>query len=290
MKKGKYIVLFVLCVVVYFIYGAINNNPKKSFEQLQKGNITKMNNNVVLFVKKSSAELTSEMIEIFGEVDQGAVLVTAPIASTVKSIKKEGVKLNKGVSVIKFINGVTISMPFKGTVTNTFVKNGQNVNLGSDLFVVSPSLLNKTKIKVKLPIIYSDKIRRNMKVKVLYNSMEVLGVVNYVSTFSEKESGFVQAVVNTKRVDIPHNAIVRVMIEVSQRYAHFVPKMALMLKDNVVNVKVIDENGIVKVKSVEIIAENTDGVFVANLNRQETIVVKNPFYAVEGEKYQLTII
>ena len=76
--------------------------------------------------------------------------------------------------------------------------------------------------------------------------MEVLGVVNYVSTFSEKESGFVQAVVNTKRVDIPHNAIVRVMIEVSQRYAHFVPKMALMLKDNVVNVKVIDENGIVK--------------------------------------------
>ncbi len=291
--KNKYALatLFVIiCGAVYFTIGTKTHDAEKEFADFKQQNIAKTGNNITLLVQNSKAELTPKIIQVFGEVDQGAVLVTSPLSSTIQSVQNEGIKLNKGSSVVKFVNGVTIPMPFNGTVLNTFIKDGENINAGRDLFIALPSVHQKTEVNLDLPIAYVNEITKNMNVKILHNSHEFFGKVDHISRFSSKQSGFVEVVVALKAIETPHNAIVKALIEISNHYTHFVPKTALILKDGQTAVKVLDSKNLVHTKVIEIISENTKGFFISGLEQEERIIIRNPFYATDGKQYNFTII
>jgi len=291
--KNKYALgtlVVIICGILYFTIGTTTHDAEKEFADFKQKNIAKIGNNITLLVQNSKAELTPKIIQVFGEVDQGAVLVTSPISSAVQSVQNEGVKLNKGNSVVRFVNGVTIPIPFNGTVLNIFVKDGENINAGSNLFIALPSVHQKTEVNLDLPIAYVNEITKNMNVKILYNSREFSGKVDHISRFSSKQSGFVKVVVVLKTVETPHNAVVKALIEISKHYTHFVPKTALILKDGQTAVKVLDAKNLVQTKTVEVISENSKGFYISGLEKEERIIIRNPFYATDGKKYNFTII
>ncbi len=293
MAGKKY--LIISCVIVaigaiYFTFGTKNHDPKKDFEAQKKSSSVKTGENITLLVQNSTSTETPKVVEIFGEVDQNAITVTAAMPSVVKLIKNEGVKLKQGTPVVQFINDVFIPIPFDGKISNTFVKSGENVTVGQALFIAIPTSAKSTKVIIEMPIAYLPSIEQGMNVKVSHNERIFSGKIEYISQYSTQESGWTKVVVEMPRTEIAHNTIVKVFIELSTHYAHFVPKTAVFLQNSETFVKILNINNLVEGIKVEIIQETADGFYISGLEDSVRIIIKNPSYASEGKQYKFTIV
>lgn len=277
-------------IAVFFFIGTLLHNPQKEFAEEQSSNIAKTGQDIVLEVADVMPEEVAKTIDIFGEVDQEAVIINAAMASTVATVRENGVQLKRGGPVISLINGVSIPMPFDGTVSEVFVERGQNVSMGEKLFVAVPSNSKKTKVKLDLPIANTSLVRQGMPVTVLHNDEKFTGTVSGISTYSNKESGSVKVTVNMEKNTIPHNTVVQVMIEISKHKGYFVPKTAVILDADVSSVKIINPNNLVETIPVEVIKENDEGFYIVSpaLSENAKIISVNPSYAVDGKQYEIS--
>lgn len=293
-NKKKYIIIsFIIAglMAAFFFMGTILHNPGKDFEEKQSGNIAQTGQDITLAVIDVRPEEVMKTIDIFGEIDQEAVVINAAMASTVATMRENGVKLKRGAAVINLINGVSVPMPFDGTVSEIFIERGQNVNIGEKLFVAVPSSSKKTKIKLDLPIASTTLVRQGMDVIILHNNEKFTGVVSSVGVYSDKESGSVNVTAIMEKNMIPHNTVVQVMIEIAKYTGYFVPKTAVILVEGIPSVKVVDANNIVETIAVETIKENDEGFYIISsvLSGNAKIVSINPSYAATGKKYNVSI-
>lgn len=289
MAGKKYIIFTVVLIIlgtVYFIYGTKKYDGKKDFEQTKNSNIVKTNEDLTFLIKKSKAQKHSKTIEMFGNVDQDATTVYAPMPSVVQSVVKEGTVLTKNSSVLTFVNGVSKPMPFNGIVLDMFVKKGDDIKAGDKLFIAIPSDKRDTKINIDVPIAYASHVFENEPVIIIYNDEKYSGKISYVGMSSN--NGIIKAVAKADSSSIPHNAVVKVNVEVANYETHFVPKTAVIIFENKTSIKVIKDDNSVQEKIVEIIDENQDGFYISNLNDEERIILRNPYYATNGKKYNYT--
>lgn len=297
MAGKKYLIISGIIITIgaiYFSIGTRKSDPAKDFNTQKQLAIVKTGENITLLVKNSVSQETPKVVELFGEIDQNAITVTASMPSVVKSIKNEGVNLKKGTPVVQFINDVFIPIPFDGKISNTFVKAGQNVSIGDPLFIAIPTSIKTTNINLEMPIAYLPLISKGMKVSISHNEKKFFGNIEYISQYSKQESGWTKVVVSTPRNEIAHNAVVKVNIELSTHFTHFVPKTAIFLQSNGVNgqtfVKVINEQNLVESRQVEVIQETQEGFYIGGLEDSIRIITKNPSYASEGRAYEFTIV
>lgn len=285
-KKYTIIILFALLVALYFVFGTAKYNPEKEISNIKQHNIAKTGENLTLVVKDSKVENTQKTIDVFGEVDQNAILVKSSMASTITSVQNEGIYLHKGQPVVNLLNGVTIPMPVDGTLLNIFVNKGENISTGTDLFIAMPTTNQKTKINLELPIAYTNIVKRNMPVSILYENQKYFGNIQYISRYSSQNSGSVQVTVEGKYMNIPHNAVVKCSIMISEHKAHAVPKSAIFLFNEKTSVKIIESDGLVKTINVDVVSEKEDKFYLGGLPENIKIVIRNPLYAKDGEKYE----
>ena len=215
MAGKKYLIISGIIIAVgtiYFTIGTKKSNPAKDFNTQKQLSVVKTGENITLLVKNSVSQETPKVVELFGEIDQNAITVTASMPSVVKSIKNEGVNLKKGTPVVQFINDVFIPIPFDGKISNTFLKSGQNVNVGEALFIAIPTGNKSTNVNLEMPIAYLPSISKGMKVGISHNEKTFIGNIEYISQYSKQESGWTKVVVSTPRNEIAHNAIVKVNI------------------------------------------------------------------------------
>ena len=293
MAGKKYLIISGIIIAVgaiYFTIGTKKSNPQEDFKTQKQLSVVKTGENIVLLVKDSTSQETPKIIELFGEIDQNAITVTASMPSIVKSIKNEGVNLKKGSPVVKFINDVFIPIPFDGKISNTFVKSGQNVNMGEALFIAIPTNSKSTSVNLEMPIAYLPSISKGMKVSVSYNEKTFIGNIEYISQYSKQESGWTKVVVSMPRNEIAHNAVVKVSIELSTHFAHFIPKTAIFLQNAETFVKTLNDGNAVESRKIEVIQETQDGFYIAGLEDSIRIITKNPSYASDGKTYEFTII
>lgn len=292
MAAKKYIIVssaIILLGATYFFIGTKNHNPKQEFANKKQNSLIKTGDNLSLILKNSVSQETPKVVEIFGEIDQNAITVTASMPSVVKSIQSEGSNLKKNQPVVRFINDLTVPMPFNGKIANTFVKNGETISTGQQLFVAIPTS-KFSKINIEMPIAYISSLEKGMSVEIEYNSNKYTGRILHISPYSKQESGWTKVVVEMPYANIPHNAIAKVVIELSRHFAHFIPKTAIFLQDGLTFVKILNDSNKVTSSKVEIIQETQDGFYVAGLEDSARIVVKNPAYAINDMEYQFTFI
>ena len=293
MAGKKYLIISGIIITVgaiYFSIGTKRNNPSKDFNTQKQLSVVKTGENITLLVKNSVSQETPKVVELFGEIDQNAITVTASMPSVVKSIKNEGSTLKKGTPVIQFINDVFIPIPFNGKISNTFVKSGQNVNTGEALFIAIPTENKSTNINLEMPIAYLPSISKGMKVSISHNNKTFFGNITYISQYSKQESGWAKVVVSTPHNEIPHNTITKVNIELSTHFTHFIPKTAIFLQNGETFAKVINDYELVESKKIEVIQETQEGFYIAGLADSIRIITKNPSYASDGKTYKLTIV
>lgn len=293
MAGKKYLIISGIIIAVgaiYFTIGTKKSNPQEDFNAQKQLSVVKTGENITLLVKDSTSQETPKIIELFGEIDQNAITVTASMPSIVKSIKNEGSNLKKGSPVVKFINDVFIPIPFDGKISNTFVKSGQNVNMGEALFIAIPTNSKSTNVNLEMPIAYLPSISKGMKVSISHEDKIFNGNIEYISQYSKQESGWTKVVVSTPRNEITHNAVVKVSIELSTHFAHFVPKTAIFLQNGETFVKTLNDGNAVESNRVEIIQETQDGFYIGGLYDSIRIITKNPSYASDGKTYEFTII
>ncbi|MFT4967433.1 MAG: biotin carboxyl carrier protein [Candidatus Deianiraeaceae bacterium] len=285
---NKYIILTALIIFivgVYFAFGTTTHSPEKDFQQEQASNIISNTQKIKLRVKNSTANLHPETIQVFGKIDQNAITVRSSISSTIKYIKQEGRKLKKGTSVVTFINGVSLPMPFKGTLLNTFAKEGENINSGDKLFIALPSKSHSINIDLDIPIIYTSRIKNGMEVQIDFQSKSYKGEIIFMSKSINEAVGIVKATATMPYKSLPHNTTVKTKIVLQQHLSHYIPKTALILQSNHPSVKIITNN-VVEEKAISIIDENTNGFYITGLNDKEIIITRNPAYAKNGNSYE----
>jgi len=289
----KYLIISGIIITVgsvYFSIGTKKSDPAKDFNTQKQLSVVKTGENINLLVKNSVSQETPKVVELFGEIDQNAITVTASMPSVVKSIKNEGVYIKKGTPVVQFINDVFIPIPFDGKISNTFVKAGQNVSIGDPLFIAIPTSIKTTNVNLEMPIAYLPSISKGMKVAISHNEKNFFGNIEYISQYSKQESGWAKVVVSMPRNEIAHNAVVKVNIELSTHFAHFIPKTAIFLQNAETFVKIINDENLVESKKVDVIKETQEGFYIAGLEDSIRIITKNPSYASDGKTYEFTIV
>jgi biotin carboxyl carrier protein len=289
----KYLIISGIIVsigAIYFSIGTKNHDAQKDFNTQKQASVIKTGEKITLLVKNSASQETPKVVELFGEIDQHAITVTASMPSIVKSIRNEGDRLEKNQPVVRFINDVTTPIPFDGKISNTFVKSGQNVNVGEPLFIAIPTKGNTTDINIEMPIAYIPSISKGMNVQISHNEKTFHGTIQYISQYSQQESGWTKVVVTAPRNELAHNTVVKVNIELSTHFTHFVPKTAIFLKDGKTFVKILNDQSLVESIAAEVIQETQDGFFIAGLPNSARIIIKNPSYASDGKTYQFTLI
>ncbi len=293
MAGKKYLIISGIIITVgaiYFSIGTKKSDPAKDFNTQKQLSVVKTGENITLLVKNSVSQETPKVVELFGEIDQSAITVTASMSSVVKSIKNEGVNIKKGTPVVQFINDVFIPIPFDGKISNTSVKAGQNVSIGDPLFIAIPTGNKTTNINLEMPIAYLPSISKGMKVGISHNEKTFFGNIEYISQYSKQESGWAKVVVSMPRNEIAHNAVAKVSIELSTHFAHFIPKTAIFLQNAETFVKIINDENLVESKKVDVIQETQEGFYIAGLEDSIRIITKNPSYASDGKTYELTIV
>ncbi len=293
MAGKKYLIISGVIVAIgaiYFSIGTKNYDAQKDFEAQKQSAVIKTGEKITLLVKNSTSQEMPKVVELFGEIDQHAITVTASMPSIVKSIRNEGDRLQKNQPVVRFINDVTTPIPFDGKISNTFVKSGQNVNIGDPLFIAIPISAKTTDVNIEMPIAYIPSISKGMNVQVSHENETFLGTIQYISQYSKQESGWAKVTVSTPRNSLAHNTVVKVNIELSTHFTHFVPKTAIFLKDGKTFVKILSDQNLVESTSVEVIQETQDGFFIAGLPDSSRIITNNPSYANDGKTYEFTLI
>lgn len=286
-KKNIVLTLAIFAVfALYFTVKTLNYDADADFQRLKSLQKALTSQKMAFMVRNSTAQNKAKRVSLFGKIDHNAITLTSSISSVVKSVAKEGVQLKKGDSVISFINGVSRPMPFNGMLLDTFIKKGDDVKIGDKLFIAIPKKIKNMSVNLEVPVSYSGQIKHGSPAIIQYKNKEIKGNIIYISNSSEDNLGVLKAVASTPFQPIPHNTVVKVFIETSQHKVHFVPKTALIIKENKVLVKIVKEDGTVDEAEVEIIEENSQGFFIDGLENKAKIIIRTPFYTKKGKKYQ----
>ena len=76
----------LLVGAIFFGIGTKRHNPKKEFEEQKQQSIVKTGQSLNVLVVESTSNSVPKVLELFGEIDQGAITITANFSSVIKSI------------------------------------------------------------------------------------------------------------------------------------------------------------------------------------------------------------
>ena len=176
------------------------------------------------------------------------------------------------------LNNTRIVAPFAGKVETRTVEMGDLLNVGS----VCASVLDDSPMLL-VGLVPEQEIGRietgALVVGRLLNGQTVAGEVSYLASAADpiSRSYRIEVEVDPKQEPIREGITTEILVDASEVQAHRIPSSALTLDDNgVVGVKLIDRNGVVAFRNINIVGDDTNqlnpGIWVTGLSGTITLV------------------
>lgn len=179
----------------------------------------------------------------------------------------------------------TFRAPFDGTIDSGHVELGDYVQVGD----IAATVVDLDPILVVGNVSERQvgQVENGMPGTVrLIDGSERTGIVRFVAPVAESSTRTYRVeleVPNTDRA-IRDGITAEIEIPVSETVAHFVTPSALTLNDDgVVGVKIVDAGNRVRFMPVEIIADETDGIWIGGLPQTIRLIVVGQEFVIDGE-------
>ncbi|MBV1910049.1 MAG: efflux RND transporter periplasmic adaptor subunit [Kangiellaceae bacterium] len=186
-----------------------------------------------------------------------------------------------------------IRAPFDGILNERFVEIGDLLSVGTEV----GQLLDVTPVIVRgnIPeLSVADVSLGQFGTAELITKQTVQGKVRYLSAASDDsthtfkvELALENLIVDNKEQIIPVGVSATIKLQTALIFAHKLSPAALSLsKNGGLGVKVIDENNIVRFKTVEIVRSEKDGVWLSGLAQQESIITVGQGFVDDGDEVE----
>jgi multidrug efflux system membrane fusion protein len=179
----------------------------------------------------------------------------------------------------------TFRAPFNGIIAAGHLEKGDYVKIGD----VAATIVDLDPILIvgNISERYVNKIAEGMRGTIkLIDGTEHTGSVRYVSSLADPATRTYRIELTVPNLDlaIRGGLTAEIIIPVSATMAHLVTPSALTLNDNgVVGVKTVEPDNTVKFRTVEIIANNIDGVWLGGLPNKIQLITVGQEFVIDGE-------
>ncbi|HYE01552.1 MAG TPA: efflux RND transporter periplasmic adaptor subunit [Alphaproteobacteria bacterium] len=168
-----------------------------------------------------------------------------------------------------------VKAPFDGVMAERSVELGDYVNVGGKLGTIVDLDPLKVVGQVSERAVGSVELGQIGKVR-LIDGREVEGAVSYISPTANEQTRTFAVEVEVPNADnrIVEGLTAELRLPVGQMMAHRISPAVLSLADDgTVGVKLVNEQNIVEFRPVEVVGQAPDGVWLAGLPAEATIVV-----------------
>jgi multidrug efflux system membrane fusion protein len=254
----------------------------------------------------STAELIDDSLE-FSSTTQSyrRIQVKSEIMGKVKNVlTKAGTKINSGTQVLEMedflsnkelfdlkllseseFNKVALFAPFDGILLDGHKIEGELIMPGETAY----EIIDLSKLKIFGYINENEilNISNQNEVTISILNQEVNGVIEYISPVSDPDTKTFEIVVeiDNKNLKFKDGLSSLIKIKKGDVLAHKISPSILALGDSgELGVKVIDENGLVKFKEIDILEDTSSYMVVTGLSEKEKIIIVGQQYVSNGEK------
>ncbi|MGN0930001.1 MAG: efflux RND transporter periplasmic adaptor subunit [Alphaproteobacteria bacterium] len=288
------------------IYGHTEANEKVNLKVRTSGIVKTINKKKGQYVKKGDAILTITMEDRMAklraaqaakdkaeiEYNTAKTLLEQDLISRVDFVASEAGYKNARASldqIILDIEYTVLRAPFDGVVNELTVEEGSYVKASDDVGIFLN--LNPIKIKAEIPEKYISRVRKGVVANALLSSKQSIeAMLVYVGsiantstrTFSieleanNKDDRIAEGL--TAEILFPLDTISAIKLSVSS---------CLTFGDNgEVGVKTIDDENIVHFYPVEIVKEESDGLWVSGLPENANVIIAGAEFVKVGEKVE----
>jgi len=279
------------------------------FQLNSAGHTTENNTEENLFrveVIDSTAELIDDSIEFSSTTEaHRRIKVKSEIIGKVKNVlSKAGSRITFGSQVIEMedflsnkelydlkllseseFNKVALFAPFDGILLDGHKIEGELIMPGETAY----EIIDLSKIKIFGYINENEilDISNQNEVSVSILDQNVTGVIDYISPISDPDTKTFEIVVKIENENLKFKDGLSSLITIKKGevLAHKISPSILTLGDSgELGVKVIDENGLVKYKAIEILQDTSSYMIVTGLSQKEKIIIVGQQYVSNGEK------
>ncbi len=219
-------------------------------------------------------------------------------------LTKAGTKINSGTQVLEMedflsnkelfdlkllseseFNKVALFAPFDGILLDGHKIEGELIMPGETAY----EIIDLSKLKIFGYINENEilNISNQNEVTISILNQEVNGVIEYISPVSDPDTKTFEIVVeiDNKNLKFKDGLSSLITIKKGDVLAHKISPSILALGDSgELGVKVIDENGLVKFKEIDILEDTSSYMIVTGLSEKEKIIIVGQQYVSNGEK------
>lgn len=189
----------------------------------------------------------------------------------------------------------TITAPYDGIVEEILVEEGDLVGRGMTKLTVlrfvdmDPLLITGQISENELRHVQKD----DPATVRLITGQKLEGTVRYVARVADEESRTFKVEVEVRNEDgkIPAGVSAELSLAAETRDAYQVSSSVLGLDDaGNVGVKIVDEEGVIHFRTVQVISQSEQGVWIAGLPPQVNLVVAGSAFVAEGQKVDMEAV
>ncbi len=194
------------------------------------------------------------------------------------------------------IDNLIIKAPFDGIIDEIKVKLGNYLPTIKASFNLVDALIAKfysdkrVKVNFSVPLMYFNDVKSSKNIEffdVMTDDKLGTSKLHFISNIAENNTKtyHAEAFLDAKELFVNDNQVLKVVVCSNEIPAHKVPQSAILkISKNEIGLKVIDVNKVVKIVPVEIIDEDTNGIWITGLPEEAEIITLGQYEIKEGEK------
>ncbi len=184
------------------------------------------------------------------------------------------------------IKRVSIKAPFDGFLDDRDVSIGDYVEKGRTLTRIVD--LDPIKIEAEISEFNVGYLTKGSKAEIsLLSGKKFEAELTFISSIANSKTRTfnIELKADNKNYEISEGLTTEIVLNSKARYAHLVSPATLALDSNgEIGIKCVDSEGIVKFYNVSIIKQTNDGLWVAGLPNETTIITVGQDFVSDGQK------
>ncbi len=190
------------------------------------------------------------------------------------------------------ISYTEIKAPFSGIFNERLIELGEYVNRGEKVGLVLD--VNPIVVRGDVPELSVSQVFEGQQgIAKLITGAQYQGQVRYLSKQSNDATHTfrVELAIDNADMKIPVGVSSTVALQAQQQQAHKVSSAILSLSESgFLGIKVVDADNAVVFKPIEVIKTEADGVWVAGLDAEETIIILGQGFVREGDQVRVDLV
>ncbi|MBD5405725.1 efflux RND transporter periplasmic adaptor subunit [bacterium] len=290
------------------IYGHTEANEKVNLKIRTSGIVKTINKKKGQYVKKGDAIITLAMEDRMAklraaqaakdkselEFNTAKTLLQQDLISRVDFVANEAAYKNSRAALDQIILDIEYTIlraPFDGIINELNVEEGSYVNSGEDVGTFVN--LNPIKIKAEIPEKYITRVRKGVVATALLSSKQKIeAMLVYVAAIanSSTRTFSIELEANNKddRVAEGLTAEIQFPLDTISAIKLSVSSCLTFGENGEIGVKTVDDENIVHFYPIEIVKEESDGLWISGLPENANVIIAGAEFVKVGEKVDPT--